>query len=428
MEPRPYPSDRVAKAWKKQRNLHKQKGALRLYRLLEKKLFGDVIQAKRFRKWQNCLLQERISQFKRNIRKSIRKYFTKKLELLGNPLLKRKAEFLERLKTAAQKVVLPANLKSRIGALHLLGSLHRLQARSSLQAPFAVYAQPPHKAQLAFTYWKAAVFVPSPFLKRKLILLVQVASIVLTRNKRVLGRAWLALRRSNPLCLPLLRLLQTCVNKRFHGALLRLRQPQHPVRRRWQDPNLELTYKRNALKTGGRLVEALVLRKLNVHQAELLRLVSAAFKKWKLKATRSMVVPSFVRKRHARKWSISSLFSFLQHAAHQAKLAAFARCKGLRTLAPGTFPIDKLVIANQAVVLTQLDQQLKDSVDAFLLTKRLTKVNALRFLFLDKWRQWFAQWRRSTRHTQGLDKETLFKYLSDLENQVSPHAFESGQS
>ncbi|CAG9328314.1 unnamed protein product [Blepharisma stoltei] len=405
----------------------RQKAASKLYRILEMKLFVDARLVKRFRIWQIHIIKGGISRFLKNIRRTNVKYMTSRLKVIMKILNKPTREFFLRLANHTSQIKIPSSLLPNIGACKIIAYLNKKQAKARLTSIFKILPNITERKSLikiAFNLWMSLSFNSSPFLHRPLVLTLQILCIILNKNNRLKQIAWDNIKRKNYLSkgFPLLRTLQILVNKRFKFSIGKLAQPRFQIRRRWEDPQIAESYKKRALNTAGALMESMIRRKMRIEQIESIRSLSISFTLWKKRTTISLAVPSFIKKRQTRQWSLALIKNSLQAVIYRNKLQSFRaiRTKTLIRKEYKGFEIDKAIIKNQAMINAQLEKQLEAKIEESHKTKRSEKVKCLNFIFKTHLREVLYKWASivGSEKNNGFDVGEIFEYLSYLEEQA----------
>jgi hypothetical protein len=240
----------------------------------------------------------------------------------------------------------------------------------------------------------------------------------------------------NPKVVPLIKVIEKLVKKKYYLGISVLPDSKPVLRRRWEDPDLIQTYKDRAILSGCYIIENLYRNTHSIDYQISLWNINRAFHSIKEYSLSTSSIPGNIRKKQSRQWSIPLMSNMLQLQIN--KLTNFALNKLRRNCSSTVnkkypekirFNIDKEVIRNQAKVLVYLETQLYNkSKEANKLKRQETFMKIYR-IFLYNLQRAFSIFRPASSpdqlsvHENQREIDEIFDYLYYLEEMAGQSGF-----
>jgi hypothetical protein len=191
-----------------------------------------------------------------------------------------------------------------------------------------------------------------------------------------------------PLCKAILKVFQ----KKMFFAFRKVNQPRFS--RRKVDKKAEFKVFVEKVKTSSILLEIMIKKKKRFDSLQRKLELLKSFNLWKL-LTNENQVPKFIMKRHSRSWACKILAVSIENLVCKVRRMSFRMFKVERktVVVKDVFPIDRLIIENQARVLEKLESQHHHKSREVKRLKKLEKINKIRVFFWKGLKYWMDQWK-----------------------------------
>lgn len=374
---------------------YRKQSVEKLYKLLKQKVLIDMRKVKRFRIWQILVLKRKIALFMRRVKETNRRFLQRSLKVIIEVLKKPLVFSFRKIFNCDKKPHIPLTFGPQVATCLIFISYLKLMNKSNSSCLLPRCLQDLHLTRKAFFFWKSRAYPASPFLQRKLVLILSVMGIVLRRRWRNVQFGFCRIARmserieSIPLCKAVLRL----VHKKLLWAYRKVYQPRFK-RRKTEVKKLDPAVYNKKIKTSSILLESMINKKQGIERKIGKFWLSQSFNLWKQLSNENQV-PKFILKRQCKSWGCKIMQVVLTNLQKKVKKSVFG-CFPTKTCEknkPENFPIDKNLIINQALVLARLESQHYNKLKELKKFRKLEKLNKCKIVFWKGMMRWMDKWK-----------------------------------
>lgn len=350
---------------------------------------------KRFRIWQILVLKRKIALFMRRVKDTNRRFLQRSLKVIIEVLKKPLTFSFRKLQNSEQKPHIPRTLEPQVASCFIFMAYLKLLAKSNSCCLLPSNLKGFHLVRKAFCFWKSRAYPASPFLQRKLVLILSVMGIVLRRRWQNLHFGFSKIGRMNervesiPVCKAVLRIF----HKKMLWAFRKIYQPRFS-RRKIEKKKVDSGMLKQKIKTSALLLETMIYKKQGVERRTAKYWMAQSFNLWKQLSNENNV-PKFIIKRSCKSWGCKIMQVVLSNLQKKIKKSVFKSfpIKKHEKTSPENFPIDKNLIINQAQILVRLESQHYNKLKELKKFKKLEKLNKCKVFFWKGMMKWMGIWK-----------------------------------